>query len=130
MNKKNNKKAQKPSINTKLITTVLIAVVSVSMVCAVVFGLKIHKYGVDVTVTYSLGKDGGTGSIRADSQVVEYGKKYQLYIPTNSDRDMRFDGWRIAGTTKTVASSGVWKYDEDLKLVAVWVNESEYTNNY
>ncbi len=130
MNNKNKKKAQKPYINKKLITTVLIVAVSVCMVCAIVFGLKLNKYGSDVTITYSLGKDGGSGSIRADSQVVEYGKKYQLYIPTNSDRDMRFSGWRIAGTTKTIANSGVWKYDEDLKLVAIWINDSEYTNNY
>ena len=128
MSKKNKKKAQKPYINKKLITTVLIVAVSVCMVCAIVFGLNLNKYGRDVVITYSLGDDGGSGSIRADSQVVEYGKKYQLYIPSNSEMGRRFIGWRIAGTTKTIANSGIWKYDEDLKLVALW--DSEYTDNY
>ena len=74
--KKNYKKKAKVS-GKKITLIALCGVVLLSILCTLLFGLKIYAYGKDVTIIYVY----NGGDIIQDTQVVEVCKSYTLVTP-------------------------------------------------
>ncbi|MBO5925669.1 MAG: InlB B-repeat-containing protein, partial [Clostridia bacterium] len=70
--------------------------------------------------TYTITYDPNGGTVSSATQSVVYGEPYSLLIPTHSDPTKEFWRWEIEGTG--VATSGVWKIDGDVTLVAEYKN--------
>ncbi|MBR2336626.1 MAG: hypothetical protein IKA61_01630 [Clostridia bacterium] len=123
---KKKKKINKHQKKTALL--ILTGVIFISIVCSLMFGLKLYAYGKDVTVVYAA--NGGT--VEVSTQVVEVCKSYQLKTPTHSG-DREFLYWSTDGTEKgKVKSSGLWllSTEDQIVLYAVWGEEKEWTGNY
>ena len=70
--------------------------------------------------TITLNPNGGT--VDSTTISVTYGAGYVLPNPTRTG--YTFNGWRVGSETGTSITSGTWKYEEDMTLVATWsVNE-------
>ena len=78
--------------------------------------------------TYKVTLDPNGGSVSVTTMEIKYGESYTLPTPTNGDAT--FAGWKQNGTTIPV--TGTWTYTaagENVKLVATW-QESDWTQNY
>ena len=78
--------------------------------------------------TYKVTLDPNGGSVSVTTMEIKYGESYTLPTPTNGDAT--FAGWKQNGTTIPV--TGTWTYTaagENVKLVASW-QESDWTQNY
>lgn len=128
--KKNSKKKSKAN-GKKALLVVFSAIVLVSIVCTLLFGLKIYAYGKDVTVVYVT----NGGDVGQDMQVVEVCKSYTLQTPYRSGYEFAYWSTEPDGSRR-VSNSGIWTVSTKSQVVlyAIWQgynNDGEHwTGNY
>ncbi len=126
-NKSKNKKKAK---NKKVLLIVLSSIIFVSIVCTLLFGLKIYAYGKDVTVIYVT----NGGEVGQEMQVVEVCKSYTLQTPYRSGYEFAYWSTEPDGS-KRVSNSGIWTVSTKSQVVlyAIWgayVDNDDWTNEY
>ena len=127
--KKNSKK--KAKVNSKKVLLIALSgVVLLSIVCTLLFGLKIYAYGKDVTIVYVT----NGGEVGQDTQLVEVCKSYTLQTPYRSGYEFAYWSTEPDGSRK-VSTSGIWTASTKTQVVlyAIWQSyapEDDWTGNY
>lgn len=119
-NKKANKKTDKTKRN-RILIIVLSSVVLVSILCTLLFGLKLYAYGKDVTVIYVA----NGGKVSQEIQTVEVGKKYTLVTPTREGYTFLYWSTKEDGSKK-VSNGGLWTASTESQVVLYAIWQSSY----
>ena len=128
---KNNSKKKAKENKKKILLIVFSGIILLSIVCTMLFGLKIYAYGKEVTIIYVY----NGGEIIQDSQVVEVCKSYTLVTPTRSGYNFAYWSTEQDGS-KRVSNSGIWTTSTKPQVVlyAIWqagnTDGDSWTENY